>query len=124
MFDLDQFEPMYQFKGRGLAELEARVGNVCAVIDDALESGIRPRILEIGPGFGTALLELDQAYGERVELFGINLSERDGSSHSLSINLNRIGSNASGSRRLPLIVYGDVAERIPFETGGTSRARR
>ena len=65
-------------RGRGLRDLEQHIGPVCGEIDARLARQAAVRILELGAGYGTALLELRARYGALVELNGMNRHPRDG----------------------------------------------
>jgi SAM-dependent methyltransferase len=76
-------------RNRGLADLGRRVGEIRPEIERRLRSGAAAgpagavasapvRVLEIGMGLGTALMELRHLYGDRVELHGINRARADG----------------------------------------------
>jgi SAM-dependent methyltransferase len=102
-------------RARGVRDLERRVGGVFAEIDERLARQDVVRILELGCGYGTALLELDARYGRRVELHGINASRGDGNPEILLRNATERGL-VGADFILPTIAYGDVAEGLPFET--------
>ena len=74
------------FRTRGNADLMQRVGGVFAEIDERLRDRDVVRVLELGCGFGTALLELRQRYGPRVALSGLNRRPRDGDADTLLRN--------------------------------------
>src|SRR5215471_8122702 len=105
------------FRGRGHAELIDRVGGIFADIDVRLESGGRVRVLELGCGFGTVLLELAHRYGPRVEVHGINREHRDGNVDIFRRNgLERglIAPEDATTHPLPTIAYVDVADGLPY----------
>src|SRR4051794_7631998 len=74
------------FRGRGHAELVQRVGGVYGDIDERLGRGGTVRVLELGCGYGTALLDLWHRYGGRIELHGINRLPGDGDAATLLKN--------------------------------------
>ncbi|MEO9135238.1 MAG: class I SAM-dependent methyltransferase [Casimicrobiaceae bacterium] len=101
-------------RARGVLELDRLVGGVFAEIEERLARQDVVHILELGCGYGTALLELGARYGRRVELHGINRVHGDGNPEILLRN--------ATERRLtgddvmmPTIVYGDVADGLPFD---------
>lgn len=102
-------------RGRGLADAERLIGGVCAEIDRILEHRVPARVLEIGCGYGTALLELRARYGARVELHGLNREAREGNRDILLRNA--ADRNLAGSGALPSMHYADVADGLPFATG-------
>lgn len=104
-------------RGRGVHDLERRVGPVVGEIDARLSRRDVVRILELGAGYGTALLELRARYGARVELFGMNREPRDGNAEILLRNAADRGlpvDDRAPERALPALAYGDVAAGLPF----------
>jgi SAM-dependent methyltransferase len=104
-------------RGRGLNDLERTVGGVTADIDARLERQSVVRVLELGCGYGTALLELRARYGRRVELHGMNRQHGDGNPEILLRNARERGLDAedpAGAVELPRIAYGDAARGLPF----------
>ena len=104
-------------RARGLRELDERVGGITADIDARLHRTGLVRILELGCGYGTALLELRARYGNRVELHGLNRFRHDGDAEILARNAadHRIFHSAlPDARQLPTIVHGDIAEGLPY----------
>ena len=105
------------FRARGHAELVDRVGGIFIEIDARLETRERVRVLELGCGYGTVLLEIGQRYGSRVEAHGINREPRDGNVDILRRNgLERglIAPEDAVTHPLPTIAYVDVAEGLPY----------
>ncbi len=104
-------------RGRGLDELEVRVGDIPALIESVLVRKRRARILELGCGYGFALMQLDKVFGKRVELFGINKKKSHG-----DWRLFRQVAYAKGlcskeelDRIAPIsITYANVGRAIPF----------
>jgi SAM-dependent methyltransferase len=70
-------------KTRGLDDLERRIGPIAPEIDRRLRQGSPVRILEIGCGYGAALLDLLQRYGARVALHGVNKTLDHGNPQTL-----------------------------------------
>lgn len=102
-------------RARGLADLDRLIGGVGGEIEAALARRIPVRILEIGCGYGTALLELRARYGERVELHGLNRQPGDGNRDILMRNASERGLERAGA--LPALHYADVADGLPFPSG-------
>jgi SAM-dependent methyltransferase len=101
-----------EHRGRGLADLERRLGDVCGEIEARLERQDVVRVLELGCGFGMALLDLVARYGERVEAVGVT---------RLLADANRDVQREEASRRgvgfatnLPAIVVADVSRGLAF----------
>ena len=105
------------FRARGHAELVDRVGGIFTEIDARLPSRERVRVLELGCGYGTVLLEIGARYGPRVETCGINREHRDGNVDIFRRNgLERglIAPEDATTHPLPAIAYVDVAEGLPY----------
>ena len=105
------------FRARGHAQLVDRVGGIFAEIDARLEHRGRARVLELGCGYGTVLLEIGVRYGPRVEVHGINREHRDGNVDIFRRNgLERglIAPEDATTHPLPTIAYVDVAEGLPY----------
>ena len=104
-------------RARGVRELDRRVGGVFAEIDQRLARQQRVRVLELGCGYGTALLELRARYGEKVELHGLNRVHEDGNVDILLRNAREkrvFGDDAPQLGDLPSIAYGDASAGLPF----------
>jgi SAM-dependent methyltransferase len=56
----------------GLEGAKGRIGNLVIPIKNLLKKKKKIRILEVGTGFGRALLELKQLFGDKIEVFGTN----------------------------------------------------
>lgn len=108
------------FRARGHAELKALVGGIFADIETRLERQELVRVLELGCGYGTVLLELNRRYGARVALHGINRRREDGDADILLRNgLERglIAPDALSGDPLAAMTYVDVADGLPFAEG-------
>ena len=102
-------------RGRGLADLEERVGDVCAEIDQRLAGQASVRLLELGCGYAIALLDLVARYGARVEVCGINLREDDGQGEILRREARARGIDLDAVPAMrPTLVHGDVAQGLLF----------
>ena len=99
-------------RARGIDDLERTVDGVCREIDACVERQGIARVLELGCGYGTALLELRAQYGSRVELHGLNRFRDDGNAEILLRSATERGLTADVA--LPQMAYGDVAEGLPF----------
>lgn len=101
------------FRARGLADLARHAGGIEADIERRLAARGHVRILELGCGYGTALLELAARYGDGVELHGMNREPHDGDRATLARNAAERGLAVDESR-FPTLHYGDVARGLPF----------
>jgi len=113
----EHFRAKLPFRARGHDQLVERVGGVFADIDDRLERNEVVRLLELGCGYGTVLLELQQRYGRRVEVSGINRECGDGDPDIFlrnGIERGLIAAGAGLAAKMPSIVYTDVAAGLPF----------
>jgi len=105
------------FRARGHAELIDRVGGIFGDIDARLTTRDRVRVLELGCGYGTVLLELGARYGPRVELHGVNREHNDGNADIFrrnAIERGLIAPEAPFAAPVPEIAYVDVADGLPF----------
>jgi SAM-dependent methyltransferase len=113
----ETFRRKLPFRGRGVAELERRIGGVHAEIDARLARGNVVQVLELGCGYGTALLELCARYGGRAALHGVNRVPHDGNLDILRRNARVLGvfgdtpPDVEAWARLALAV---VAAGLPF----------
>lgn len=104
-------------RGRGVADLERRVGAVCSEIERRLARQDVVRILELGCGYGTVLLELRARYGARVDLHGLNRAPGDADRDRLLRHAAARGlpvDDATAERALPTIACADAASGLPF----------
>ena len=117
MIEASKYRAKLPFRARGHAELVLSIGGVFADIDERLDRRDVVRVLELGCGYGTVLLELARRYGPRVELHGINRRCEDGDADILrrnGIERGLIAADATPADVLPAITYADVAEGFPF----------
>jgi len=104
-------------RGRGIADLDRYIGGVDAEIVARLAQRDVVRVLELGCGYGTALLELRARYGHRVELYGLNRVHDDGNAEILLRNARErriFGDAPLDAADLPTIAYGDAGQGLPF----------
>jgi SAM-dependent methyltransferase len=104
------------FRARGLADLERLVGGVVADIERFASSRTPVRVLELGCGYGTALLELAARFGAHVELHGLNREVIDGDAATLERNAAERGIVVPPGS-FPSLHHGDVAHGLPFADG-------
>jgi SAM-dependent methyltransferase len=109
-----RFRRKQAHRGRGLADLEERVGAVRAAIDARLRDRPRVRVLELGCGYAIALLDLAARYGARIETFGVNLTQEAGQQEILQREAGRRCIDVAAQARLPTLVHTDVAHGLPF----------
>lgn len=104
-------------RGRGHAELARRTGGVFADIDRRLQQKPVVRVLELGCGFGTVLLELCQRYGSRLEIHGINREQGECCPERLlrhGVASGCLAADAPLAGPPPTITCADVAAGLPF----------
>jgi len=116
MMEQRRYQTKHAYRTRGHAELARRAGGVIDDIEERLARRSPVRLLELGCGYGTVLLELGRRYGSRVEPVGINRRGRDGDAEAMRRNGIDRGLLAGGapSAHLPSIVYADVGAGLPF----------
>jgi ubiquinone/menaquinone biosynthesis C-methylase UbiE len=93
---------------------EGRCGNVPNYIKEILKKKKKVKILEVGTGYGRALLELKQIFGEQIETYGVNL-EKD---WNISLCKKYALQEGFSSKDLPNKIYIlDAAKKLPFKSG-------
>lgn len=114
----ETFRRKLRWRGRGRGDLERLVGGIFPEIEACLARHAPVRILELGCGYGTALLDLRVRYGEQVALHGLNRVRHDGDPEVLLHNARERGLLAAGATPatgwLPTLHYADVAAGLPF----------
>ncbi len=111
----ERYRRKLPYRGRGLDDLARRTGGVVADIEERLARRDRVRVLELGCGYGTALLELGLRFGRRVELHGVNREPGDGDAEALAGHGRRQGLVApDADAPLPAIAFADVAAGLPY----------
>ena len=113
----EHYRAKQRHRGRGIGDLERTVGGVCAEIDARLARQRVVRVLELGCGYGPALLARRARYGARVDLHGVNRASHDGNRDILRRNAadRRLPVDDSAPERaLPSISHADVASGLPF----------
>ena len=114
----EHYRAKLPFRARGHADLVRLAGGVFAEVDQRLTSKETVRVLELGCGYGSVLMELWHRYGRRVELHGINREHGDGNADILlrnGIERGLIAPDAPLTNPLPAIAYVDVADGLPFD---------
>ena len=104
-------------KSRGLEELRLRIGDITGEIDARLERKERISILELGCGYGVALLELCHRYGARLQLHGINKKAEDGNYDTMkkiAVERRLFSKNEIHSIALPELHYFDACAPWPL----------
>ena len=113
----DHYQAKLPFRARDHADLVRLAGGVFDDVDERLRRKGVVRVLELGCGYGTVLLELGARYGPRVELHGINREPNDGNADIFrrnAIERGLIAPEASLAGLLPEIAYVDAADGLPF----------
>jgi SAM-dependent methyltransferase len=105
------------FRGRGVADLVARIGDVESEIDRRLARSGPVRVLDLGCGYGTVLLEWRRRYGARLELHGLNRQPQDGDDAIVrrnGIERGLLDMEGAAAAPLPTLAFADVAHGLPF----------
>lgn len=100
---------------RGIKDAQERLGNITGDIDFLLKKKDRVRVLEVGCGYGRALLELRKQYGDRVETFGINLEPRWNQNLTRIFGLaEKIFDKSGIDENLPKVLIADAGKGLAF----------
>jgi SAM-dependent methyltransferase len=59
-------------RAQGIEDAKGRNGDIRKLIKDLLKKKEKVKVLEVGAGFGRALLELKRIFGNRIETCGTN----------------------------------------------------
>jgi len=106
-------------RGRGLLKLEGRVGPVCQEVEKRLtNAGKKVQLLEIGCGFGVALMELRRRFSDRIELTGTNKEKRHGDTEAMLMAASLCNVSdvlEAQTTALPTIMYCDMDDGLPFD---------
>lgn len=115
--DRDRLLRLQPSHARSHRELMVRIGGIWGEVVDRLLDRGSVRILEIGCGFGTVLMELRRMFGDRVELYGINLGQDDGDRETCLQNAVERGlfsCEEVGGVEPPDIRFLDATRGLPF----------
>src|SRR3989344_6080114 len=94
---------------RGLEDAKERIGNIEIEIKNILKIKKRARILEVGCGYGKALLEIKKKFGDSVETYGINFEKRWNNRLIKKFAIaNMIFNNKTIDENLPKLYIGDA----------------
>src|SRR3954447_26795916 len=74
----ERYRAKLEHRGRGLADLERSIGGIVEDIEHRLAQRERVRVLELGCGFGTAVLDLQRRFDDRVEVHGVKREPNGG----------------------------------------------
>ncbi|MFH1607700.1 MAG: class I SAM-dependent methyltransferase [archaeon] len=107
-------------KTRGLASVKRKIGDITLVIDNLLEKKKKICIMELGVGFGNAIMGLSKKYGKnKVQLIGVNKlkihgieTKEDFVKHALSYRI--IKKSDLKNMSVPRIIIGDAGKKIPL----------
>jgi SAM-dependent methyltransferase len=119
-WDRELYLNLQPYRGRSLADLEKRVGDITGPIDGLVRSRKRPRVLEVGHGFGSVLVQLMKRYGSGIELHAISDQEYWGSWDVVrrnALDLNLVEESELLAVEPPTIHTADVNAGLPFRSG-------
>jgi SAM-dependent methyltransferase len=100
---------------RGIEKAKDRIGNVVKTARDLLRVKQRIRVLEVGCGYGRALLDLRREFGNKVETSGINSEKRWNLDIIRKFALaHKLFSKKELERNLPRLYIMDAGKRMKF----------
>jgi ubiquinone/menaquinone biosynthesis C-methylase UbiE len=95
---------------------EGRLGNVPKYIKEILKKKKRVKVLEVGTGYGRALLELKQIFGDKVETYGINAESEWNQKLVKKYALHeKLFDKQNINKNLPKIYILDAGKKLPFK---------
>jgi len=104
-------------RSRGIDDSKERVGGIMPEIKGLLKNKRKIRVLEIGCGYGRALLELKREFGDKVETYGINKEERWTQDLVRKFGLaEKIFTKDEIDHNLPEIYILDAGEKLPLKS--------
>jgi SAM-dependent methyltransferase len=101
---------------RGLKEAKDRIGDITKEVEILLKNKKKIKILEVGCGYGRAIIELKKLFGEKVETFGINAEPPWNLKLIKKYALNqKLGSKGEVENLLPRLYILDAGKKMPFK---------
>lgn len=95
---------------------EGRLGNVPKYIKQILKKKKKVKVLEVGTGYGRALLELKNLFGDRVETYGINAEPEWNQKLVKKYALHeKLFDKQNINKNLPKIFILDAGKKLPFK---------
>lgn len=102
---------------RGVENSKERVGGILEDINKLLKTKKKIKVLEIGCGYGRALLELKKIFGDKIETHGINAEERWDRKLSRKFGISeKIFTKKDIDKNLPKIHILDAGKKLPFKS--------
>jgi ubiquinone/menaquinone biosynthesis C-methylase UbiE len=110
------FDEDVKYRGRGLKEFEK---NICSledrIVDSLSKNAAGVRLLELGCGFGSLMLELNAKFKDQIFCAGINRFYTRGNYEVLKRNYDRLEKlGRINSAALPSLVISDISDGLPF----------
>jgi len=105
-------------KGRsqGLKGAKGRIGDIRKYCKDLLKNKPKINVLEIGTGFGRALLELKKIFGDKIGIYGTNY-EREFNKRLVKEYAKDNGFSIK-EKDMPKIYILDAGKKLPFKKEG------
>ena len=100
---------------RGIKEAKERIGDIVKDIKGLLKEKKKVRVLEVGCGYGRALLELKKSFKDRIEIHGINKEKRWNLKLIKRYALHqKVFTKKDINQNLPKIYIADAGQKLKF----------
>lgn len=116
-WDQELYSHLRRYRSRSLFELEKRIGDIRKPINNLILRGKRARVLEVGHGFGSVLIQLLKYYDSKIELHAISIEQYWGSWDVIQRNalqMNILDQQELAVLEQPAIHIADINYGLPF----------
>lgn len=103
---------------RGVQDAVRIIGNIIKDIEDLIKDKKKVTILEVGCGYGRALLDIKKIFKDKVTIHGINIGSRWNTNLIRRFAIRqRMFSKKEADKNIPRIHILDAGKKMPFKDG-------